>query len=184
MRGHEAEATPQGVGGVAPPAGQAKAVEAAPSAADAGATSAMLLDAREARPFEDLLSKGRGAMPERHVQLFSSWAGSGWSRSGSGQLQFKWQCYDAYCRVCLGLGLSLGMFSTRQLLRRLRNHILQALTYYCICHTLVENRTPSLGFGLVVLFQAATIFVAFLDLAGLQHKEIITVQVVSHLAGA
>ena len=67
-------------------------------------------------------------------------------------------------------------------LLRLRNHILQALTYYCICHTLVENRTPSLGFGLVVLFQAATIFVAFLDLAGLQHKEIITVQVVSRLA--
>ena len=30
-----------------------------------------------------------------------------------------------------------------------------------------------------VLFQAATIFVAFLDLAGLQHREIITVQIVS-----
>ena len=27
----------------------------------------------------------------------------------SGQLQFKWQCYDAYCRVCLGLGLSLWL---------------------------------------------------------------------------
>lgn len=26
----------------------------------------------------------------------------------------------------------------------------EALTYYCICHALVENRTPSLGFGLVV----------------------------------
>ncbi|CAE7870867.1 GIP [Symbiodinium microadriaticum] len=90
-------------------------------------------------------------MPERHVQLFRN-------------LQFKWQCYDAYCRVCLGLGL---------------NHILQAMTYYCICHALVENQTPSLGLALVVLFQAATIFVAFLDLAGLQHREIITVQIVS-----
>ncbi|CAK9089543.1 unnamed protein product [Durusdinium trenchii] len=120
---------------------------------DAGTTSAMLLDSKETKPFEDLLSSSRGAMPERHVQLFR-------------QLQFKWQCYDAYCRVCLGLGL---------------NHILQALTYYCICHALVENRTPSLGFGLVVLFQAATIFVAFLDLAGLQHREIITVQIVSIL---
>ncbi|CAK9080075.1 Pentatricopeptide repeat-containing protein [Durusdinium trenchii] len=122
-------------------------------AGDAGTTSAMLLDSKETKPFEDLLSSSRGAMPERHVQLFR-------------QLQFKWQCYDAYCRVCLGLGL---------------NHILQALTYYCICHALVENRTPSLGFGLVVLFQAATIFVAFLDLAGLQHREIITVQIVSIL---
>ena len=58
-----------GIQAVAPPAAPPVAE---PSAADAGATSAMLLDAREARPFEDLLSKGRGAMPERHVQLFSS----------------------------------------------------------------------------------------------------------------
>eukprot|EP00439_Symbiodinium_sp_Y106_P080847 s26_g19.t1 len=120
-------------------------------AADAGATSHALLEAKETQPFEDLLSGSRGAMPERHVQLFRN-------------LQFKWQCYDAYCRVCLGLGL---------------NHILQAMTYYCICHALVENQTPSLGLALVVLFQAATIFVAFLDLAGLQHREIITVQIVS-----
>eukprot|EP00434_Breviolum_minutum_P017393 symbB.v1.2.015358.t1/scaffold1140.1/size135646/9 len=131
-------------------AAQASDLRAA-SVADAGATSAMLLDSKETQPFEDLLSSSRGAMPERHVQLFR-------------QLQFKWQCYDAYCRVCLGLGL---------------NHILQALTYYCICHAIVENRTPTLGFALVVLFQAATIFVAFLDLAGLQHREIITVQIVS-----
>ena len=27
----------------------------------------------------------------------------------TGNLQFKWQCYDAYCRVCLGLGLLPGM---------------------------------------------------------------------------
>ena len=30
-----------------------------------------------------------------------------------------------------------------------RNHILQALTYYCICHALVENQSPSLGLALV-----------------------------------
>ncbi|CAJ1386195.1 unnamed protein product [Effrenium voratum] len=125
------------------------------AAAAVGATSSLLLDSQETQPFEDLLTSSRGAMPERHVQLFR-------------KLQFKWQCYDAYCRVCLGLGL---------------NHILQALTYYCICHTLVENQMPTLGFALVVLFQTATIFVAFLDLAGLQHREIIAVQVASIAPG-
>lgn len=69
------------------------------------------------RVCQDLLTGIRGARPERHVQLFR-------------QLQAKWQCYDAYCRVCMGLGV---------------NQILQGLSYYCICHTLVENRSPTTG---------------------------------------
>eukprot|EP00435_Cladocopium_sp_Y103_P068032 s579_g30.t3 len=44
------------------------------------------------------------AMPGLHVQLFR-------------RLQAKWQCYDAYCRVCMALGV---------------NQILQGLTYYAI----------------------------------------------------
>eukprot|EP00931_Biecheleriopsis_adriatica_P074150 TRINITY_DN48276_c0_g1_i1.p1 TRINITY_DN48276_c0_g1~~TRINITY_DN48276_c0_g1_i1.p1 ORF type:complete len:1081 (+),score=208.20 TRINITY_DN48276_c0_g1_i1:69-3311(+) len=119
--------------------------------ADCVAGGAVVLDDKETQPFEDLLAGHRGAMPERHVQLFR-------------KMQLKWQCYDAYCRVCMGLGL---------------NHILQGLSYYAICHTLVENSSPTTGFGLVLLFQSATIIVAFLDLAGLQHREIVTVQVVS-----
>eukprot|EP00930_Biecheleria_cincta_P086328 TRINITY_DN7563_c0_g3_i1.p1 TRINITY_DN7563_c0_g3~~TRINITY_DN7563_c0_g3_i1.p1 ORF type:complete len:1135 (+),score=186.80 TRINITY_DN7563_c0_g3_i1:47-3451(+) len=99
---------------------------------------------------EDLLSSSRGAGPERHVQLFR-------------QLQSKWQCYDAYCRVCMGLGV---------------NQILQALSYYCICHTLVENRSPTTGYALVTLFQSTTIALAVLDLAGLKRREILAVQVV------
>ncbi|CAJ1373985.1 unnamed protein product [Effrenium voratum] len=99
---------------------------------------------------EDLLSCSRGAQPERHVQLFR-------------QLQSKWQCYDAYCRVCMGLGV---------------NQILQGLSYYCICHTLVENRSPTTGYALVTLFQSTTIALAVLDLAGLRRREILAVQVV------
>eukprot|EP00931_Biecheleriopsis_adriatica_P076169 TRINITY_DN49904_c0_g1_i1.p1 TRINITY_DN49904_c0_g1~~TRINITY_DN49904_c0_g1_i1.p1 ORF type:complete len:1178 (+),score=234.49 TRINITY_DN49904_c0_g1_i1:92-3535(+) len=98
---------------------------------------------------EDLLNSS-GAAPERHVQLFR-------------QLQSKWQCYDAYCRVCMGLGV---------------NQILQGLSYYCICHTLVENRSPTTGYALVTLFQSTTIALAVLDLAGLKRREILAVQVV------
>jgi len=99
---------------------------------------------------QDLLEGRQGAMPERHVQLFR-------------QLQSKWQCYDAYCRVCMGLGV---------------NQILQGLSYYAICHTLVENHSPTTGYALVVLFQCTTIALAVLDLAGLKRREILAVQVV------
>lgn len=99
---------------------------------------------------EDLLTCSHGAQPERHVQLFR-------------QLQSKWQCYDAYCRVCMGLGV---------------NQILQGLSYYCICHTLVENHSPTTGYALVTLFQSTTIALAVLDLAGLRRREILAVQVV------
>ncbi|CAE7947502.1 GIP, partial [Symbiodinium sp. KB8] len=75
----------------------------------------------------------------------------------------KWQCYDAYCRVCMGLGV---------------NQILQGLSYYCICHTLVENHSPTTGYALVTLFQSTTIALAVLDLAGLRRREILAVQVV------
>merc|ERR1719197_2463680 len=84
----------------------------------------------------ELLEGKRGALPERHVQLFR-------------QLQAKWQCYDAYCRVCMGLGV---------------NQILQGLSYYAICHTLVENHSPTTGYGMVILFQATTVALAVLDL--------------------
>jgi len=89
-------------------------------------------------------------MPEGHVQLFR-------------QLQSKWQCYDAYCRVSMGLGV---------------NQMLQVLSYYGVCHTLVENHSPTTGFSLVVLFQCMTVALAVLDLAGLKRREIIIVQIV------
>lgn len=58
------------------------------------------------------------------------------------------------------------------------NQILQGLSYYCICHTLVENHSPTTGYALVTLFQSTTIALAVLDLAGLRRREILAVQVV------
>eukprot|EP00929_Paragymnodinium_shiwhaense_P069127 TRINITY_DN34867_c0_g1_i1.p1 TRINITY_DN34867_c0_g1~~TRINITY_DN34867_c0_g1_i1.p1 ORF type:complete len:1311 (-),score=224.56 TRINITY_DN34867_c0_g1_i1:43-3975(-) len=111
-----------------------------------------LLPAEMESPFggADLLRAKKGALPERHVQLFR-------------QLQAKWQCYDAYCRVCMGLGV---------------NQILQGLSYYAICHTLVENHSPTTGYALVFLFQSTTIALAVLDLAGLKRREILAIQIV------
>jgi len=102
---------------------------------------------------DDLLTGRSGALPERHIQLFRT-------------LQSKWQCYDAYCRVCMGLGV---------------NQLLQALSYYAIAHTLVENRSPTTGWVLVILFQSTTVALAVLDLAGLMQREIMAIQLVGIL---
>eukprot|EP00439_Symbiodinium_sp_Y106_P016803 s1490_g2.t1 len=88
------------------------------------------------------------AVPGLHVQLFR-------------RLQAKWQCYDAYCRVCMALGV---------------NQILQGLTYYAIVHTLVENRSPSCGYALLVVFQSAALAVAVLDISGLRRRALLAVQ--------
>eukprot|EP00928_Gymnodinium_smaydae_P033875 TRINITY_DN2413_c0_g7_i1.p1 TRINITY_DN2413_c0_g7~~TRINITY_DN2413_c0_g7_i1.p1 ORF type:complete len:1177 (-),score=221.48 TRINITY_DN2413_c0_g7_i1:6-3413(-) len=97
---------------------------------------------------DSLLAGGEGADPERHIRLFR-------------ELQAKWQCYDAYCRVCMGLGV---------------NQVLQVLSYYAVCHTLVENSSPSAGIALVIMFQCTTIALAVLDLAGLKSREILAIQ--------
>eukprot|EP00429_Kryptoperidinium_foliaceum_P026475 CAMPEP_0176148612 /NCGR_PEP_ID=MMETSP0120_2-20121206/75788_1 /TAXON_ID=160619 /ORGANISM="Kryptoperidinium foliaceum, Strain CCMP 1326" /LENGTH=92 /DNA_ID=CAMNT_0017485309 /DNA_START=48 /DNA_END=323 /DNA_ORIENTATION=+ len=58
------------------------------------------------------------------------------------------------------------------------NQILQGMSYYCICHTLVENHSPSTGYALILIFQCTTIGLAVLDLAGMTRHEIIAVQIV------
>ncbi|CAE8589997.1 unnamed protein product, partial [Polarella glacialis] len=93
------------------------------------------------------------AMPGLHVQLFR-------------RLQAKWQCYDAYCRVCMALGV---------------NQILQALSYYSIVHTLVENRSPSAGYALLFIFQSMAFALSVLDIAGLPRRQIMGVQAVGTL---
>lgn len=52
--------------------------------------------------------------------------------------------------ISLSKGVVLPDLTAAECFWQLRNHILQALTYYCICHAIVENRTPTLGFALVV----------------------------------
>lgn len=131
---------------MAPPAGGPQVLPPRPD---------VLLPAEDEAPMptggDDLLSGTSGAMPERHIQLFRT-------------LQAKWQNYDAYCRVCMSIGL---------------NQILQGMSYFCVCHTLVENHSPSTGYVLVVALQSATVALAILDLAGLKRHEIILVQVMS-----
>lgn len=102
---------------------------------------------------DDLLSSRSGALPERHIQLFRI-------------LQAKWQCYDAYCRVCMSLGV---------------NQMLQILSYYAITHTVVENQSPTTGLALVFMFQCCTVALGVFDLAGLKRREIIAVQAVGVL---
>eukprot|EP00931_Biecheleriopsis_adriatica_P092096 TRINITY_DN6591_c1_g1_i1.p1 TRINITY_DN6591_c1_g1~~TRINITY_DN6591_c1_g1_i1.p1 ORF type:complete len:1166 (-),score=200.90 TRINITY_DN6591_c1_g1_i1:144-3548(-) len=101
---------------------------------------------------EDALLRPAGA-PGLHVQLFR-------------RLQAKWQCYDAYCRVCMALGV---------------NQILQGLSYYSIVHTLVENRSPSCGYALLFIFQAAAFAIAVLDISGLRRRALLAVQAVGTL---
>jgi hypothetical protein len=67
------------------------------------------------------------------------------------RLQEKWSCYDAYARVCMSIGM---------------NQLLQSLTYFMVEVSLVENNSPTLGVSLVVLFQAAAVALAVLDISG------------------
>lgn len=165
-----------GTAGVAPTSADARAVEAAVAAFDDRSEVGALRNAARGRRVtfdedvpllpehdvdpvpgvdggDDLLSAEHGALPERHVQLFRL-------------LQAKWQCYDAYCRVCMSLGV---------------NQMLQVLSYYAIAHTVVENHSPSTGLALVFGFQCCTVALGVFDLAGLKRREIIAVQIVGVL---
>lgn len=84
----------------------------------------------------------RGIQPGQHVRLFH-------------ELQGKWQPYDAYCRVCMYLGVM---------------QILNTLTYFIIHHTLVENNAPGVGFSLVLIFQIAAMAISDLDMTGIKQR--------------
>ncbi|CAE7209849.1 AMT1-1 [Symbiodinium natans] len=83
-------------------------------------------------------------LPGKHVRLFR-------------ELQAKWQCYDAYARVSMSLGV---------------NHICMTMSYYVIGLTVLEYRSPSIMFALVLVFQATNLALAWLDVAGLKRKTI------------
>lgn len=73
---------------------------------------------------------------QRHVQLFR-------------KLQARWQCYDAYARVCMSLGV-------RQLI--------QTITYFVIGVTLVEEQHHMNAYVLVVALQAIAFAICALDI--------------------
>lgn len=88
-------------------------------------------------------------LPGKHIRLFR-------------ELQAKWQCYDAYARVSMSLGV---------------NHICMTMSYYVIGLTVLEYRSPSIMFALVLVFQATNLALAWLDVAGLRRKTISSLEV-------
>jgi len=88
--------------------------------------------------------------PGRHVMLFR-------------RIQAKWQCYDAYCRVCMTLGV---------------NQILQGLSYYAILHMMIEHRSSSGALAVLIFFQAAALSLSLLDITGLHRWAICLIQLI------
>ncbi|CAE7797424.1 AMT1-1 [Symbiodinium sp. CCMP2592] len=95
-------------------------------------------------------------LPGKHIRLFR-------------ELQAKWQCYDAYARVSMSLGV---------------NHICMTMSYYVIGLTVLEYRSPSIMFALVLVFQATNLALAWLDVAGLRRKTISSLEVLGSVSGA
>mmetsp|Transcript_63634 Transcript_63634/g.152131 ORF Transcript_63634/g.152131 Transcript_63634/m.152131 type:complete len:959 (+) Transcript_63634:73-2949(+) len=91
---------------------------------------------------EGCLQKAAVNLPGKHIKLFR-------------ELQAKWQCYDAYARVCMSFGV---------------NHVCMTMSYYMIGLTVLEYRSPSIMFALVTIFQATNLALAWLDVAGLKRK--------------
>ncbi|CAK0805536.1 unnamed protein product [Prorocentrum cordatum] len=75
----------------------------------------------------------------RHVQLFR-------------QLQAQWQCYDAYARVSMALGV---------------RQMLQAVNYFVIGFTMVDNCEPMAALVLTITIQSVATTLSVLDIHGL-----------------
>ena len=78
----------------------------------------------------------------RHVQLFR-------------QLQARWQCFDAYARVCMSFGV---------------RHMLQSINYYLLGLCMVQLYVPYMvyvSFALTLIFQALAVNITILDIHGL-----------------
>lgn len=97
---------------------------------------------------EGIMRAFAGGLAGEHVTLFR-------------RLQAKWQCFDAYARVAMSLGA---------------NQILLSITFYLINVTLVEYRSPTACFALIVVFQFAALALSFLDIAGLRRSSVIAIQ--------
>lgn len=91
--------------------------------------------------------------PWRHVQLFR-------------KLQAKWQCYDAYARVAMSLGV---------------NQISQSIQYYLLGVLLLQRRVITTAVALMFILQVASLMLAFLDIASLSRGQIICMQIVGAL---
>lgn len=89
---------------------------------------------------QEVLTSAASTAPAQHVQMFR-------------KLQSKWQCFDAYARV----SMSLGVYQ-----------IVQAINLFVLGLTLVETHCPSVAFAVTLTLQAVALALNFLDLAGME----------------
>ncbi|CAJ1351692.1 unnamed protein product [Effrenium voratum] len=102
---------------------------------------------------EDTLMKAAASVPGKHVELFR-------------KLQAKWQCYDAYARISMALGV---------------NQMIQSVNYFVVGATMIQTCSPSCGYAATVIFQACTFGLMFLDIAGLKTWEIMCLQIIGSM---
>ncbi|OLP86637.1 hypothetical protein AK812_SmicGene32229 [Symbiodinium microadriaticum] len=102
---------------------------------------------------EDILMEAAASVPGKHVELFR-------------KLQAKWQCYDAYARISMALGV---------------NQMIQSVNYFVVGYTMIQTCSPSNGYAATIIFQGCTFGLAFLDIAGLRSWKIFTLQIVGAL---
>ena len=102
---------------------------------------------------EDLLMKAAASVPGKHVELFR-------------KLQAKWQCYDAYARISMALGV---------------NQMIQSVNYFVVGVTMIQTCSPSCGYAATIIFQSCAFGLMFLDIAGLQTWQIMCLQIVGSL---
>ncbi|CAJ1370195.1 unnamed protein product [Effrenium voratum] len=75
----------------------------------------------------------------RHVELFR-------------HLQARWQCFDAYARVCMSLGV---------------RHMLQSINYYLLGLCMVQYDALHVSLVITMVFQALAVNITILDIHGL-----------------
>ncbi len=80
----------------------------------------------------------------------------------------KWQCFDAYSRVSMALGV---------------HQIIQSINYFVLGITLVENYTPTTAVAVSLILQSVALAVLFLDVAGLETWKMIVMQLVGSAQG-
>eukprot|EP00439_Symbiodinium_sp_Y106_P071042 s321_g12.t1 len=102
---------------------------------------------------EDILMEAAASVPGKHVELFR-------------KLQAKWQCYDAYSRISMALGV---------------NQMIQSVNYFVVGYTMIQTCSPSNGYAATIIFQGCTFGLAFLDIAGLRSWKIFALQLVGAL---
>jgi len=102
---------------------------------------------------EDILMQAAASVPGKHVELFR-------------KLQAKWQCYDAYARVSMALGV---------------HQMIQSVNYFVVGYTMIQTCSPSCGYAATIIFQGCSFGLAFLDIAGLRTSKIFALQFIGSL---